>query len=208
MRSQIREVLQVLNLRTFDKLQLSIWNAFYLVFQKFLINKAMDYQNDIKNLLKCYLAMQHQVSLKFYFLDSQLDFLPKNLGTVLDEHGKHFNRALVLWRKSNKVSGHYASQLLLDTILQSNGSGPMSEIHVKAFVTLLYCNSMYQVYQFILFQHNILKFDSFVLYKIVYIICQRCLLFTGSLILVQRYEHRHQYQLKNWYVLHKIRVKV
>ena len=53
----------------------------------------------------------------------------------------------MLWRKCNKVSGHYTSQLLLDTILQSNGSGPMSEIHVKEFLTLLYCNSMYQMYQ-------------------------------------------------------------
>lgn len=75
-RPQIREVLKDVNFKsTLDELELPEWSFFHWVSQNVLDNKkAIDYKDDIKNLLKAYAIMDCCILLKVHFLNSHLDF--------------------------------------------------------------------------------------------------------------------------------------
>ena len=72
---QIGQVLKDVSFKTIlNELELPVWNAFYWLYQNFMGNKeVMDYNDGIKNPLKCYSAMRCCMSLKVQFLDSHLD---------------------------------------------------------------------------------------------------------------------------------------
>ena len=94
-------------------MELLDWNFFYWICQNFLGNKkAVDYKDDIKNLLKYYLAMRCCMSRKIHFLNSHLDFFPENLGMVSDEHGEQFHQNISAMEK--RYQGFWNDSILAD----------------------------------------------------------------------------------------------
>ncbi|GBM24589.1 hypothetical protein AVEN_26835-1 [Araneus ventricosus] len=71
------------------------WISFKKLAENFLGNhKAENYRQIVNNLLKAYKIMGCNMSLKFYFLHSHLDFFPENLGSVSDEHHEQFHQGI------------------------------------------------------------------------------------------------------------------
>lgn len=67
-----------------------------LVIEEFLGNKkAVDYKNNVENMLVGLDQMGANMSLKIHFLDSHLDFFHDNLGAVSDEHGERFHQEIL-----------------------------------------------------------------------------------------------------------------
>lgn len=74
-------------------LEKSAWESFMKVTSNFLGNhRSKNYKSIIKKLLTTYKALGCNMSLKIHFLHSHLDFFPKNLGAVSDEHGERFHQ--------------------------------------------------------------------------------------------------------------------
>jgi len=79
---QIRELMQD---KQFDEelneTERNAWLSFKRICKDFLGNhKAANYQNFVQGLLTSYRAMGCNMNLKIHFLESHLDFFPKNLG--------------------------------------------------------------------------------------------------------------------------------
>lgn len=54
--------------------------------------KSENYVEIVTNMLTAFEEMKCNMSLKVHFLHSYLNFFPKNLGAVSDEHGKRFHK--------------------------------------------------------------------------------------------------------------------
>ena len=54
--------------------------------------KAANVKDLVENRLSAYKNLGERTSLKMHFLHSHLDFFPKNLGDVSDEHGQRFHQ--------------------------------------------------------------------------------------------------------------------
>ena len=52
------------------------------------------------------------MSLKIHFLESHLDFFPKNLSEVSDEHGERFHQNIMAMEK--QCQGMWTSSMLAD----------------------------------------------------------------------------------------------
>jgi hypothetical protein len=52
------------------------------------------------------------MSLKIHFLESQLDFIPDNLGEVSDEHGERVHQNIMATEK--RYQGKWTSSMLTD----------------------------------------------------------------------------------------------
>ncbi|GBN79706.1 hypothetical protein AVEN_11883-1 [Araneus ventricosus] len=77
------------------KKEAAAWILFKELAKNFLGNhKAENYRQIVNNLLKAYKIMGCNMSLKFYFLHSHLDFFPENLGSVSDEHHELFHQGI------------------------------------------------------------------------------------------------------------------
>ena len=101
---QIRDVLkdtdfeEVLNLK-----ELREWEAFMSVCSDFLGNtRVPDYQACIEKLLKSYEDMGCRMSVKIHFLHPHLNFLPPNLGAMIDEHGERFHQVITKMESNNQ----------------------------------------------------------------------------------------------------------
>jgi hypothetical protein len=69
------------------------WIAFRSVITKFLgNNKDPDYVTIVANMLEKFKVVGCLMSLKIHFLNSHLDFFPKNLGAVSEEQGERFHQ--------------------------------------------------------------------------------------------------------------------
>ena len=82
--------------KEFDKMpninELEAWKCFKQICLNFLCsNKAEIFEDVVANLLCSYDVLGCKMLLKVHFLESHLNFFYKNLGDVLDEHGKRFH---------------------------------------------------------------------------------------------------------------------
>ena len=78
---------------TMNELERQAWVSFKEVVCKFLgNNKDPNYKEIVKNLLVHYKELGCNMSLKIPFLDSNLEYFPKNLGEVSEEQGKRFHQ--------------------------------------------------------------------------------------------------------------------
>jgi hypothetical protein len=69
------------------------WLTFNAVFLNFLGNvKAENYKELVEDLLHAYQTMGCNMSLKFHFSHSRLDFFPPNLGAMSEGHGERFHQ--------------------------------------------------------------------------------------------------------------------
>ena len=76
------------------------WNSFKDVVKKFLGNyTAIDFEGIFTELLHNYGQLDCNMSLKIHFLHSNLNFLPKNLGSVSDERGERFNQEISIMER-------------------------------------------------------------------------------------------------------------
>ena len=76
------------------------WLPFKRICKDFLGNhKAANYQDVVQDLLTSYKAMGCNMSLKINILESHLDFFPKNLVEISDEHGEIFHQDILAMRK-------------------------------------------------------------------------------------------------------------
>ena len=66
----------------------------------------------MQDLLTSYKAMGYNVSLKIHFLQSQLNFFPKNLGKVSDEQGERFHQDIMA--KEKQYQGKWTLSMLAD----------------------------------------------------------------------------------------------
>jgi hypothetical protein len=65
------------------------WSSFKNDTKHFLgNNKAENFQDIVRELLRSYQSLGCNMSLKIHFLHSHLDIFPDNLGAVSDEHGE------------------------------------------------------------------------------------------------------------------------
>jgi hypothetical protein len=71
---------------------LSGWNAFKVI-AKFLGNyKDPNYKQIVDKMLEKFIALSCAMSLKVHFLNAHLDYFPKNLGAVSEQHGERFHQ--------------------------------------------------------------------------------------------------------------------
>ena len=81
--------------RSLNETEAAAWNSFKDVVKKFLGNyRAIDFEVIVTELLHNYRQLGCNMSLKIHFLHSHLDFFPKNLGAVSDEHGERFHQEI------------------------------------------------------------------------------------------------------------------
>ncbi|UYV81585.1 hypothetical protein LAZ67_20001601 [Cordylochernes scorpioides] len=74
--------------------------------------KVENYRDIVNNLLLSYKALVCNMSLKFHFLHSHLDFFPYNLGAVSDEHGERFHHDISCMEK--RYQGKWSHAMLAD----------------------------------------------------------------------------------------------
>ena len=102
------------------RLKKNAWLSFKRICKDSLGNhKAANYQDIVQDLLTSYKNMESHMSLKIHFLESHLDFFPKNLGEDSDEHGERFHQDNMAMEKRYQrhvaLKYEYVGRLLLDT---------------------------------------------------------------------------------------------
>lgn len=109
-----------------DYLERNAWQSFVELTKGFLGNTRSDnYEELVSKLLKDYRALGCNMSLKMHFLHSHLDFFPKNLGAVSDEHGERFHRDVMEIEK--RYQGKVTTNMLADycwTIIRDDQDYP------------------------------------------------------------------------------------
>ena len=89
------------------------WDAFKDVVRNFLGNRrASNCAELVTKLLVAYRDLHCNMSLKIHFLDSHLDFFPKHLGAVSDEHGERFHKEIATIEK--RYQGKWIPAMLTD----------------------------------------------------------------------------------------------
>ncbi|KAJ4431971.1 hypothetical protein ANN_20580 [Periplaneta americana] len=89
------------------------WQAFKSVCSSFLGNeKAENYEDLVRDMVKCFRVIGCNMSLKLHFLDSHLDFFPQNLAAVSDEHGERFHQDIATFEK--RFSGRWNGSMLAE----------------------------------------------------------------------------------------------
>ena len=111
---QIKELMQE---KQFDEdlneTERNSWLSFKRICKDFLGNhKAANYHDVVQDLWTSYKAMGCNMSLKFHFLESHLDFFPENFGEVSDEHGERFHQDIMAMEK--RYQGKWTSSMLAD----------------------------------------------------------------------------------------------
>ena len=98
---QIRELLNDDKFSgTLNAKELEAWDNFKLLCENFFGNyKLTNYKDLVANLLKSYKNINVNMSLKFHFLQSHLDFFAENLCDVSDEHGERFHQNIMFFEK-------------------------------------------------------------------------------------------------------------
>ena len=82
-------------INSMDDLVKRTWCSFVDVVKNFLRNnRAVNYEELIEKMLKCYHEIGANVSIKVQFLDSHLDKFPGNCGDFSDEQGERFHQDL------------------------------------------------------------------------------------------------------------------
>lgn len=95
------------------------WRAFKSVCSSFLGNeKADNYEDLVRDMVKCFRVIGCNMSLKLHFLDSHLDFFPQNLGAVSDEHGERFHQDIAMFEKrfSGRCNGSMLAEYCWSTL--------------------------------------------------------------------------------------------
>ena len=83
-----------------DETEKAAWFSFKDVATSFLGNKkAVNYEEIVKNMVSNFQNMGCHMSLKLHYLHSHLDFFPKSLGTVSDEHSERFHQQIATMEK-------------------------------------------------------------------------------------------------------------
>ncbi|GBM96270.1 hypothetical protein AVEN_173037-1 [Araneus ventricosus] len=92
------------------------WESFKLVFTSFLGNKKdPNYKYIVEEMIKNFTILDCSMSLKVHFIDSHLDYFPKNLGAVSEGQGERFHQDIKeMERLSRKMECQHDSGLLLD----------------------------------------------------------------------------------------------
>lgn len=103
------------------------WASFKKVIENFFgNNKSPDYENIVKEMLDNFKALGCRMSPKIHFLHAHLDFFPKNLGAMSEEHGERFHQDLRLMeiRYMGKISANmladYCWTLVRETNMRQN----------------------------------------------------------------------------------------
>jgi len=118
---QIRELMQDKQVdEDPNETERNAWLSFKRICKDSLGNhKAANYQDIVQDLLTSYKNMESHMSLKIHFLESHLDFFPKNLGEDSDEHGERFHQDNMAMEKRYQrhvaLKYEYVGRLLLDT---------------------------------------------------------------------------------------------
>jgi hypothetical protein len=87
------------------------WHANREVVTGFLRNRRAENYKDLVKLLSSYQKLWCNMSMKIHFLNSHLDFFPKNCGSVSDENGERFHQDIAAME--GKYKGKWTHQCLL-----------------------------------------------------------------------------------------------
>lgn len=134
------QIRQVMLDDKFDKVmnpkEISAWSCFKIVCNEFLGNRKSDnYQQLVENLISSFHQLGSHMSLKIHFLHSHLDFFPKNLGDVSDEHGERFHQQIC--DMEHRYQGKGSSSMLSDYCWSLQRDAPASEHKRKSRITHL-----------------------------------------------------------------------
>ena len=108
------------------------WTLFKDVVFKFLGNPKDADKKIVQNMLQKFANFGCLLSLKFHFLNSHLDFFPKNLGAVSDEQGERFHQELKVTERRYQgrwkvaMIGHYCWSLHQENPVSSHKSSIQS----------------------------------------------------------------------------------
>lgn len=93
----IKDSAFILSLNDVEK---DAWTLFVAVTENFLgIHKFSQYVDLVEKILQAFHQMKCNISLKIHFLDSHLNFFPKNMGAMSDEHGERFQQDIAVIEK-------------------------------------------------------------------------------------------------------------
>jgi len=71
------------------------WLNFQEVVENFLGNhKSQDYEDVVADMIKYFEKLECLMSVKLHFLNSHLDYFPKNLGDYSEKQGERFHQDL------------------------------------------------------------------------------------------------------------------
>ena len=89
------------------------WLSFVAVVQNFLgNNKAENDSEFVNRMLLAFHDLGCNMSIKFHFLNSQLDQFPDNLGAVSDEQGERFHQDLKIMEE--RFQGRWDKSIMAD----------------------------------------------------------------------------------------------
>ena len=75
------------------QVEYNAWSSFVLVVENFLgENNSCNYVELVNSTLVSYKQLNAYMSIKVYFLFSQLEKFPENIGSVNDEQGERFHQ--------------------------------------------------------------------------------------------------------------------
>ena len=91
---QIRQLLRDPKFEALQNIvERNAWTSFKNVVENFLGNrKAENYKELVQTMLANYKSLGCRMSIKMHFLDSHLEYFPKNLGALSEEQGERFHQ--------------------------------------------------------------------------------------------------------------------
>lgn len=120
------------------------WLSFKKVCAQFFgNNKAHNYVKIVEELRISYRALGCNMSLKIHFLASHFDFLPANLGAVIDEHSERFHQDILTMK--TRYQGKWSSSMLADYCWTLNKGSPRSKIQSKIMYFHILRVSFFQI---------------------------------------------------------------
>lgn len=119
------------SLRRLTSTEKNVWLAFKSAVPNFLRNyKCPDYVNIVQKCVSVSNLMGYNVFLKIHPLNSQLDFFPKNLGSVSDENGERFHRDISVME--SHYQDRWSAAMLADCCWLFQGDMPNTQ-HKRKF---------------------------------------------------------------------------
>ena len=113
---QIKKILQCNEFpQRLNEKEKAAWISFIAVVQGFLgNNKAENYEQLVRNLVKNYSAMGCRMSLKVHMLDAHLNTFKENMGAYSEEQGERFHQDMLLFERH--YQGQYNESMMGDYI--------------------------------------------------------------------------------------------
>ncbi|GBM61672.1 hypothetical protein AVEN_133457-1 [Araneus ventricosus] len=162
-----RHIKAVFRDEEFEKKKLSeaekaAWLAFKSVCKHFLGNKqAENYEDLFGDMVKYFRVVGCNMSLTLHVLDSHLNFFPRNLGAISDEHGERFHQDISMFEK--RFSGRWNRSMLVGLLSGAHNQVPTRGNGQKKVILVFVFSIIKPLLNFSV--TNLYKYEKYVSYK-------------------------------------------